>query len=363
MTNIPLNSKIFDTDVEQIPIRKGFGEGLLEAAKKNSQIVGLCADLTESTQMHLFKKEFPDRFIEVGIAEQNLASVASGMAAMGKLPFITSYAMFSPGRNWEQIRTTICYNDQKVIIAGSHAGISVGPDGGTHQAVEDIAITRVLPNMTVLVPCDVIEAKKATMLSACSLDEGGTNTPVYVRLAREKSPVITTSQTPFEIGKAPVFFELDVERFVALQSKKQTGTTFKIDSNTHDIRHDVAILACGALLHNALVAAKQLEEKGIAAKVLNMVSIKPMDKDAVLAVARETGAIVTVEEHQVAGGLGGAVAEVLLTHLPKKDIPVMECIGVHDRFGQSGTPQELMREYGMTVEDIVEAVEAVIKRK
>ncbi len=339
MTHIPLNPKIFDADIEQVPIRKGFGEGLLEAARKDSRIVGLCADLTESTQMHLFKKEFPERFVEVGIAEQNLASVASGMAAMGKLPFITSYAMFSPGRNWEQIRTTICYNDQKVIIAGSHAGVSVGPDGGTHQAIEDIAITRVLPNMTVLVPCDVLEAKKATLLSAQPSKQGGTNTPVYIRLAREKSPVITTADTPFEIGKAQVFFE------------SESGV------------HDVAILACGALVHNALVAAKRLEEKGVAVKVLNMASIKPIDVEAILAVSKETGAIVTVEEHQVAGGLGSAVAEVVLTHLSKKDMLAMECIGVHDRFGQSGTPQELIKEYGMTTEDIVAAVERVLQRK
>jgi transketolase len=339
MTYIPLNPKIFDADIEQVPIRKGFGEGLIEAARKDSRIVGLCADLTESTQMHLFKKEFPERFVEVGIAEQNLASVASGMAAMGKLPFITSYAMFSPGRNWEQIRTTICYNDQKVIIAGSHAGVSVGPDGGTHQAIEDIAITRVLPNMTVLVPCDVLEAKKATLLSAQPSKQGGTNTPVYIRLAREKSPVITTVDTPFEIGKAQVFFE------------------------SESVVHDVAILACGALVHNALVAAKRLEDKGVAVKVLNMASIKPIDVEAILAVSKETGAIVTVEEHQVAGGLGSAVAEVVLTHLGKKDMPAMECIGVHDRFGQSGTPQELIKEYGMTTEDIVAAVERVLQRK
>ncbi|MBU3668943.1 MAG: transketolase family protein [Candidatus Taylorbacteria bacterium] len=364
MSNIHLNTKIFDTDVEQVPIRKGFGEGLLESAKKNQNIVGLCADLTESTQMHLFKKEFPDRFIEIGVAEQNLASVASGMAAMGKLPFITSYAMFSPGRNWEQIRTTICYNDQKVIIAGSHAGVSVGPDGGTHQAIEDIAITRVIPNMTVIVPCDAVEAKKATMVSALRKEEGGTNTPVYIRLAREKSPVITTSDTPFEIGKAQVFYELDTDRFLLLEQKRGNSTsTFKLDSDTHGIRHDVAILACGALVHNALLAAKQLEEEGIAAKVLNMATIKPLDIEAVLSVAKETGALVTVEEHQIAGGLGGAVAETVLTGLKRGQQPVLECVGVHDRFGQSGTPQELIKEYGMTVSDIVAAVRRALARK
>src|ERR1035437_6816165 len=200
-SNIKLNSKIFDADVEQVPIRKGFGEGLLAAAEADERVVGLCADLTNSTQMNLFAKEFPNRFIEIGVAEQNLAGVASGMAAMGKIPFITSYAMFSPGRNWEQIRTTIAYNNRPVKIAGSHAGISVGPDGGTHQAIEDIAITRVMPRMVVISPCDAIEAKKATIAVA------KTDTPVYIRLAREKTPVMTTDETPFEIGKAQIFWD------------------------------------------------------------------------------------------------------------------------------------------------------------
>lgn len=364
MTHIPLHAHIFDSGVLEEPIRKGFGDGLVEAAKLNSQVVGLCADLTESTQMHLFKKEFPERFVEIGIAEQNMASVASGMAAMGKIPFITSYAMFSPGRNWEQIRTTICYNDRKVIIAGSHAGVSVGPDGGTHQAVEDIAITRVIPNMTVLVPCDAVEAKKVTIASSKSAKDGGTDTPVYIRLAKEKSPVITTEETPFEIGKACTFFELDTDRFVALQGKRQGGSsTFKLDATTHEIRHDVAILACGALVHSALLAAVQLEQEGIAAKVINMVSIKPMDKEAVLAAAKETGAVVTVEEHQVAGGLGGAVAELLLTTLTAKEPVVLESVGIKDVFGQSGTAKELLSAYKLTDKDIVEAVKRVLARK
>src|ERR1035437_7342635 len=200
-SNIKLNSKIFDADVEQVPIRKGFGEGLLAAAEADERVVGLCADLTESTQMIFFKEKFPERFVEIGVAEQNLAGVASGMAAMGKIPFITSYAMFSPGRNWEQIRTTIAYNNRPVKIAGSHEGISVGPDGGTHQAIEDIAITRVMPRMVVISPCDAIEAKKATMAVA------KTDTPVYIRLAREKTPVMTTDETPFEIGKAQIFWD------------------------------------------------------------------------------------------------------------------------------------------------------------
>jgi transketolase len=336
-----LNPKIFDADVEQIPIRKGFGEGLLEAAKLDPQIVGLCADLTESTQMHLFKKAFPERFIEVGVAEQNLASVASGMVAMGKLPFITSYAMFSPGRNWEQIRTTICYNDRKVIIAGSHAGVSVGPDGGTHQAIEDIAITRVIPNMTVIVPCDAVEAKKATLAVAKNKSEGGTDTPVYIRLAREKSPVITTEDTPFEIGKAQVVFG---------------GGS---DSASSSKRSDVGIVACGALVHKAIVAAHLLEKEGIKAKVLNLSTIKPIDTEAVVTLAKDTGALVTVEEHQIAGGMGSAVSECVSQNLKKAELPVIEFVGVHDQFGQSGTSEELIKYYKMTDADIIEAAKRV----
>ncbi len=196
-----LNKKLFDKDVEQVPIRKGFGEGLLKAAEIDKNVVGLCADLTESTQMLTFKQKFPERFIEIGVAEQNLATVASGVAAMGKIPFMTSYAMFSPGRNWEQIRTTIAYNNQPVKIAGSHAGISVGPDGGTHQAIEDMAIMRVIPRMVVISPCDAIEARKATLAAAKTKD------PTYIRLAREKTPVMTTESTPFEIGKAQIVFK------------------------------------------------------------------------------------------------------------------------------------------------------------
>lgn len=330
-----LNPKILDKACEQIPIRKGFGEGLLLAGEKDSRVVGLCADLTESTQMHLFRNKFPDRFIEVGIAEQNLASLASGMAAMGKLPFITSYAMFNPGRNWEQIRTTICYNNRKVIIIGSHAGISVGPDGGTHQAIEDIALTRVVPNITVISPCDSIEAKKATL--AVISDE--IKTPVYIRLAREKTPVMTTEDTPFEIGKAQVFFES--------KNKKADGTI------------DVAIIATGALVHKALVVANKLESEGLAVKVLNISTIKPLDNESVVASAREAGAIVTVEEHQVAGGLGSSVSEVLVQYYP---VP-MEFVGIRDQFGQSGTPEELIKHYGLDEVAIEDAIRRVIKRK
>lgn len=356
-----INPHIFEPTVEQVPIRKGFGEGLVEAAKQNTHIVGLCADLTESTQMHLFKKEFPNRFVEIGIAEQNLASVASGMSAMGKLPYITSYAMFSPGRNWEQIRTTICYNDRKVIIAGSHAGVSVGPDGGTHQAIEDIALMRVIPNMTVIVPCDVHEARKATIAVSKTKEQGGIDTPVYIRLAREKTPIITSEDTPFEIGKAHIFFELDTDRFIQMKSKNgsESTATFKLDSETHDIRHDVGIISSGPLLHQALLVAHELEQKGVAVKVMNLATIKPLDEQAIIALAKETGALVTVEEHQIAGGVGSAVAELLAKHIP---VPI-EFIGVKDRFGQSGTPDELIKEYGMGKEHIEEVVRLVLKRK
>ncbi len=324
-----LNPKIFDNDVEQVPIRKGFGEGLVAAAETDQQVVGLCADLTESTHMNIFKDKFPSRFIEMGVAEQNLAGVASGMAAMGKIPFITSYAMFSPGRNWEQIRTTIAYNNVPVKIAGSHAGISVGPDGGTHQAIEDIAITRVIPRMVVISPCDAIEAKKATIAAAKS------GTPVYIRLAREKTPVITTVQTPFEIGKAQLFFQPENKKVV------------------------VGIIATGALVHKAILAAQELEKEGIPAKVLNLATIKPLDEQAVWTLAQETGAIVTVEEHQIAGGMGSAVAECIAQHAPAP----IEFIGVRNLFGQSGTPAELIELYGMGVSHIKAAVKKVILRK
>jgi len=324
-----LNPKIFSEDCEQVAIRQGFGEGLVIAGTSDKNVVALCADLTDSTKMNLFKAKFPERFIEIGVAEQNLASVASGMAAMGKIPFISSYAMFSPGRNWEQIRTTICYNDRPVKIAGSHAGISVGPDGGTHQAVEDMAITRVIPNMVVISPCDSIEAKKATIAAA------KTKEPTYIRLARENTSVMTTEDTPFEIGKAQVLWSPD------------SGLPV------------VGIVATGALLHKALVAAKELESEGIKSKVLNLSTIKPLDEKAIENLAREARAVVTVEEHQVRGGMGSAVAESLAQTYP---VP-MEFIGVKDKFGQSGEPAELIEHYGMGVSAIKEAVKKVISRK
>ncbi|MDO8492635.1 MAG: transketolase family protein [bacterium] len=325
--NSKLNPKIFDNDVEKIPVRKGYGEGLLAAAEIDEKVVGLCADLTESTTMHLFRNKFPNRFVEMGIGEQSMASVASGMAAMGKIPFLSSYAMFSPGRNWEQIRTTICYNNQNVKIAGSHAGVSVGPDGGTHQAVEDMAITRVIPRIMVISPCDAIEAKKATLAMAKMAG------PVYLRLAREPTPIITTPYTPFEIGKAQIFWQSDTPQ--------------------------VAIIATGALVHKALSAAKELESEGVQVTVVNLATIKPLDGETILNVAKQAGAVVTVEEHQVAGGMGSAVSEFLSQNYP---VP-QEFVGVHDQFGQSGTQDELIEHYGMGVSSIKEAVKKVISRK
>lgn len=328
--DLKLNPKMFDIDsatgeasVEQVPIRKGFGEGLVQAGEEDAQVVGLCADLTESTMMDKFKERFPRRFVEIGVAEQNLATVASGMAAMGKIPFISSYAMFSPGRNWEQIRTTICYNNRPVKIAGSHAGVSVGPDGGTHQAIEDIAITRVIPRMVVVSPCDAVEAKKATVAAA------KTGTPVYLRLAREKTPVMTTPETPFEIGKAQTFWTSEKPK--------------------------VGIIATGALLYKALLAAKKLENE-IEVEILNLSTIKPLDEKAIIALAKKAGKIVTVEEHQIAGGMGSAVAECLAQNCP---VPI-EFVGVRDQFGQSGIPEELIEHYGMGKDAIIEAVRSLL---
>ncbi len=322
-----LNPRLFRLEVEQVPVRKGFGEGLLQAGENDPRIVGLCADLTESTQMHLFRNQFPHRFVQVGIGEQNLASVASGLAAMGKIPFLTSYAMFSPGRNWEQIRTTICYNNQNVKIVGSHAGVSVGPDGGTHQAIEDIAITRVIPRMTVVVPCDTIEAKKATHQLAQFVG------PAYLRLAREKTPVMTTEESPFTLGKANVLY----------QSEKP----------------EVAIIACGPVLYNALEAANDLASEGVGTLVINFHTIKPLDADTLDWVAQTVPAVVTVEEHQKYGGLGSAIAEYFVERQPV----AMELIGVDDQFGQSGTPEELVRHYGLGASSIKAAVLRVIERK
>ena len=320
-----LNPKLFDPDIEQIPSRNGYGEGLVLAGDENEQVVALCADLTESTRTEAFAKKFPERFIEVGVAEQNLATVAAGMALGGKVPFISSYATFSPGRNWEQIRTTICYNDVPVKIIGSHAGVTVGPDGATHQALEDIAIMRSLPNMIVVSPVDSLEARKATIAMA-RLPK-----PCYIRLSREKIPVVTTIQTPFEIGRAEVFYE----------------------------GKDVAIIATGQMVYRALLVAKEMETNKISVRVINCHTIKPLDKQVILKAAEECGAIVTAEEHQVMGGLGGAVAEVLSQNFP---VP-LKIIGIEDSFGESGEPNELMAKFGLTEETITKAITHVLRMK
>jgi len=310
------------TTPELAGTRDGFGKAMLELGAKNKNVVALCADLTESTRLTAFKQKFPERFFEMGVAEQNMATVAAGMALMGKIPFIASFAVFSPGRNWEQIRTTICYNDVPVKVVGAHAGLNVGPDGATHQALEDIALMRTLPNMTVIVPCDAVEAQKATM------DAARHKGPAYIRIGREKTPIMTTDKTPFEIGKANVLKE---------------GT-------------DVTIVACGTVVYQALMAAKALEKENVNAQVINCHTIKPIDKKLLISAAKNTGAFVTVEEHQVHGGLGSAVMEAIATEWP---VPV-HCVGVQDSFGESGEAAQLLEKYGITAKHIAKSVREVL---
>jgi len=321
-----LNSKLFEKEVEQVPTRNGYGEGLVELGETNKDVVVLTGDLKESTRAEEFAKKFPERFIECGVAEQNMMGIAAGLAAAGKIPFISSYAVFSPGRSWDQLRVSVCYSNLNVKIAGAHTGVSVGPDGATHQALEDIAITRVLPNMTVIVPCDYLETKKATLAAAKYPG------PVYFRFAREKTPVITTLESHFEIGKPEILAEYG---------------------------QDVAIVACGPMVYQSLVAAKELNDEGIKITVVNNHTIKPMDTATMMKVARNCGAIVTVEEHQIMGGMGSAVAEALAQNYP---VP-MEFIGMQNTFGESGQPEELLEKYGMSVVKIKEAVRKVILRK
>jgi transketolase len=322
-----LSDSIFSPEISQRPTRDGYGEGLVLAGRANKNVVALTADLSESTRTNLFGKEFPERFFEVGVAEQNMVTVASGMAISGKIPFVSSYATFSPGRNWEQIRTTVAYNNANVKIAGHHAGVSVGPDGATHQALEDIALMRVMPNMNVIVPADAIEAKKATLLSSKIIG------PTYLRFGREKTPVFTTEATPFVFGKANVLWR---------GRKPQVG-----------------IIGCGPILYNALLSAKALQKEKIEVVVLNMHTIKPLDKKAVLDLAKTCGSIVTVEEHQTAGGLGSAIAELLASNLPTP----IEFVGMKDLFGESGTPNQLMKKYEMDENAITLAVKRAVERR
>lgn len=321
-----LSRNLYNTKkLRQIPTRNGYGEGLVEAGKKNEKVVVLCADLTESTRSHLFAEKFPERFIEVGIAEQNMAGIASGLAISGKIPFVSTYGVFCPGRNWDQVRVNICYNNANVKLTGAHTGVSVGPDGATHQALEDIAIMRCLPGMTVLAPCDYLETKKATMAAA------KIKGPVYLRFAREATPVFTAPATPFKIGRAEIFRE----------------------------GKEITIVACGPLVYQALLAAEKLHQEKISVEVINSHAVKPLDVKTIVKSVKKTGAAVTAEDHQINGGLGSAVAEALAENYP---VPLAR-VGMPDSFGESGPPQELLGKYGMTAPHIIKAVKKILRRK
>lgn len=309
-------------EVKTEPIRAGFGRGLVHAGELDTNVVAACADLTGSVKMDAFAKTFPDRFIQIGVAEQNLATVGAGLALKGKIPFVASYAAFSPGRNWEQIKTTACLNDAPVKIVGGHAGLYTGPDGATHQMLEDIALMRVMPHMVTIVPCDSMQAEQATLAMAKDLR------PNYIRLCRESTPVITTDKTPFEIGKAYVY---------------ATGA-------------DVTIIACGVMVYEALLAAEQLYKDGIDAEVINVPTIKPLDSDTILKSVRKTKCVVTAEEAQVNGGLGGAVAELLGENCP---VP-MKRIGMQDQYGESGEGGQLMKHFGLDAKHIRLAAHHVV---
>ncbi len=319
-----LNPKIFDKEVDQKPTRDGFGEGLVELGEKNKDVVVLTADLSESTRANGFEKKFPERFFEVGVAEQNMAAIAAGLAISGKIPFISSYATFSPGKNWETIRTTIIYNKAKVKIAGHHSGIVTGPDGATHQATEDIAIVRSWPGIQVIVPCDSIEAKKATIESVKF------NGPSYLRFTRDKTPVMTTEKTPFE----------PVSLFWTSESPK------------------CVIFATGHMLYHALLAAKDLEREKVNVLVVNVSVIKPLDRKKILELVKKTGAATTVEDHQVMGGLGGSISEFLARELPTP----IEFIGLQDTFAESGSPADLIKKYKMDSKSIASAVKKAVHR-
>ncbi len=324
--NAKLIADLFDAKIEKKPTRDGFGNGVIEAGKTDGSVVVLCADLSESTRAEWFEKEFPERFVEVGIAEQNMAALAAGFSMAGKVPFTASYAAFNPGRNYEQIRTTIALNESNVKICGMHAGVSVGPDGATHQMLEDLGLMRMLPNMTVINPADSKEAEKAVIAAA------KIKGPVYLRFARSATPVFTTNDTPFEIGKSLTLWE----------SKNPK----------------VAILATGPMSYRAIAAASALDAAGVGTIVLNVHTIKPLDSESILNVAKRTGRIVTIEEHQIAGGFGSAVSELLAKEYPTP----MSMLGIKNVFGQSGDPDELLEYYGLGVPNIVDTVHSLIKR-
>ncbi|MFA6074100.1 MAG: transketolase C-terminal domain-containing protein [Candidatus Woesearchaeota archaeon] len=304
--------------IEKKATREGFGEGLLDAARENNKIYAITADLAGSVGMTKFSEEFPTRFVDVGVAEQNLVTVCAGLALGGKIPFAAAFAAFSPGRNWEQIRTTICYNDQNVKIVGSHAGLGVGEDGATHQMLEDVALMRVLPNMDVIVPCDSIQAKKATIAIA------KTNKPTYLRVFRQKTPILTTEDTEFKIGKIQLF------------SKGK----------------DVVIISTGPILANVMDSSKQLEKSKIFCTIINCHTIKPLDEENILKHVSDAKLVVVVEDHQIAGGLGGAIAELLSKNNPKK----MLFLGINDVFGESGTDVELYKKYKLDSQGITDSI-------
>lgn len=327
-----IRDTLFTPKEEERTTREGFGEGLLRAGELDTRIVALCADLTDSIRMDLFRAKFPTRFFEMGITEQAMSGLASGMAAFGYIPFMASYAAFSPGRNWEQIRTTIAYNNVPVKVVGGHTGFSAGPDGATHQALEDIALMRMIPNMQVFVPCDAIEAKAITEYIA------RTEYPSYLRLTRDKTPLMLLDNYVWNHGKAYI---------MSVPQHKHGG----------EFMYNIGIIACGPVIYQALKAAKDLEKEGIGVTVVNMPQIKPLDTAFLLRFVKDVRAIVTVEEHQTSGGLGSAVAEFLSENHPIK----IARIGAKDRYGQSGKLSELYEEYGLTSKHIEEVVKSVIQ--
>lgn len=311
--------------MEKIATRDAYGKALVKLGAQNPRVVVLDADLSKSTKTADFKKQYPERFFNMGIAEQNLLGTAAGFAAAGKIPFASTFAVFATGRAFEQIRNSIAYTKLNVKIAATHAGLTVGEDGASHQAIADVAVMRALPNMTVIVPADGIEAEKAVFAAA---EKDG---PVYIRMGRSGVPVLFSEEYVFKIGKAAVM---------------KAGS-------------DVTVIACGIMVADALSAAKELEREGISVRVVNMATIKPIDKEAIISAALETGAVVTAEEHNIIGGLGSAVAEVLSEHAPAP----LERVGVRDTFGESGKPQELLEKYGLTPKDIKAAIYKVLERK
>lgn len=323
--NMHLVKDLYSENIRQSPTRNGYGEALVELGKENPDVVVMCGDLTDSTRTRAFEKEFTDRFYEMGVSEQNMVGAACGLALVGKIPYVATYAAFVPGRSFDQIRISAGYNNANVKLSGAHAGISVGPDGATHQMMEDLAMMRTLPNFTVIAPCDHQETRKAAIAAA------KINGPVYIRFGREKVPMITTEKTPYEIGRANIF---------------RDGS-------------DVAIIACGPLVYEALMAANELESERIHAMVIDVHTVKPVDSDVVIYAAQKCGAIVTAEEHQVTGGLGSAVAEVQVRHYP---VP-QEFVGMPDQYGESGKPKELMQKYGMSKDVIKEKVYKVLDQK